>query len=120
MVVLTTAGCARENRHMEGAFAGETSIEKPVRLSALQPGEVEPGSELAPGPFEGNAYEATDVARVPWNIVDAIAALACSELAPAAFGPEVHRHLVNTAKQEWAAFGQVVTDWERRRSFEQL
>jgi len=27
---------------------------------------------------------------------------------------------VNTARQEWAAFGGVVTDWERRRSFEKL
>jgi hypothetical protein len=32
----------------------------------------------------------------------------------------VHYHLVNTAKQEWAAFANVVTDWERRRCFEQF
>ena len=70
--------------------------------------------------FEGNAYEATDVDRVPWNIVDAIRALEESTVAPAAFGPEVHAHLVNTARQEWAAFGQVITDWERRRCFEQF
>ncbi len=76
---------------------------------------------LDPGPvFEGNAYEATEVDRVPWHIVDAIAELEHSTVAPAAFGPEVHAHLVNTAKQEWAAFGQVVTDWERRRCFEQF
>ena len=70
--------------------------------------------------FEGNAYEATDVDRVPWHIVDAINELEASALAVSAFGPEVHAHLVNTAKQEWAAFGQVVTDWERRRCFEQF
>jgi len=74
-----------------------------------------------PGPvFDGNAYEATDVARVPWNIVDAINELEHSEVAAKAFGADVHRHLLNTAKQEWASFGRVVTDWERRRSFEQL
>jgi glutamine synthetase len=74
-----------------------------------------------PGPvFEGNAYEATDVERVPWNIVDAIDALEASDVAAKAFGADVHHHLVNTAKQEWAAFGQVVTDWERRRCFEQF
>ena len=76
---------------------------------------------LDPGPvFEGNAYEAAELPRVPWNIVDAINELEDSQLAKSAFGPEVHYHLVNTAKQEWAAFGQVVTDWERRRCFEQF
>jgi glutamine synthetase len=80
---------------------------------------IEAGAD--PGPvFEGNAYEAPDIERVPWNIVDAINALATSDLAVQAFGADVHHHLVNTAKQEWAAFGQVVTDWERRRCFEQF
>jgi glutamine synthetase len=77
--------------------------------------------QLEPGPvFEGNAYEAENVPRVPWNIVDAIHELEHSEVAAKAFGRDVHYHLVNTAKQEWAAFGQVVTDWERRRCFEQF
>jgi glutamine synthetase len=74
-----------------------------------------------PGPvYEGNAYEATDVARVPHSIVDAIAALETSSVAKDAFGEDVHHHLLNMAKQEWAAFGSVVTDWERRRCFEQF
>ena len=76
--------------------------------------------EAPPARFEGNAYEATEVPRVPWNIVDAIHELERSEVAAKAFGSAVHSHLVNTAKQEWAAFGQVVTDWERRRCFEQF
>ena len=41
-----------------------------------------------------------------------------SELAAKAFGEDVHFHLVNTARQEWAASNRVVTDWELRRSFE--
>ena len=41
-------------------------------------------------------------------------------VADAAFGPAVHAHLVNTAKQEWAAFNRAVTDWERRRNFVQF
>ena len=73
-----------------------------------------------PPEFIGNAYDSTDVPRVPWNIADAIAALEQSELAADAFGAAVHAHLVNTARQEWAAFGRVVTDWERRRCFEQF
>jgi len=78
-------------------------------------------ASVDPGPvFEGNAYEATDVARVPHSIVDAIAALESSTVAKEAFGEDVHDHLLNMAKQEWNAFGSVITDWERRRCFEQF
>jgi glutamine synthetase len=74
-----------------------------------------------PGPAcSGNAYEAREIPRVPSTIVEAIAALEESKVAVEAFGREVHEHLVNTARQEWAAFGGVVTDWERRRCFEQF
>jgi glutamine synthetase len=74
---------------------------------------------IDPGPeFHGNAYVAEDVARVPWNLVEAIDEFERSELAAKAFGDDVHFHLLNTARQEWARFNQVVTDWERRRNFE--
>ena len=43
-----------------------------------------------------------------------------SEVAKAAFGDEVHHHLLNTARQEWLAFNRAVTDWELRRGFERL
>jgi hypothetical protein len=68
--------------------------------------------------LRGNAYEAEGVPRVPSTLVEAIAALEGSELAAKAFGEDVHLHLVNTARQEWAASNRVVTDWELRRSFE--
>ena len=78
-------------------------------------------SKAEPGPaFDGNAYEATDVTRVPHSIVDAIGALETSAVAKDAFGEHVHAHLLNMARQEWLAFGGVVTDWERRRCFEQF
>ena len=80
---------------------------------------VEHGVE-PPECFDGNAYEARDVARVPHSIVDAIAALEQSAAAVDAFGLEVHAHLVNTARQEWLAVGTVVTDGERRRCCEQF
>ena len=70
--------------------------------------------------LEGNAYEAADIPHVPWTLVDAIAEFERSAVADAAFGPSVHAHLVNTAKQEWAAFNRAVTDWERRRNFVQF
>jgi glutamine synthetase len=73
-----------------------------------------------PDMYIGNAYEAKDVERVPWNIVEAINELESSEVAKKAFGDEVHFHLVNTAKQEWARFNQVITDWELQRNFERI
>lgn len=79
---------------------------------------IEHGVEPPPI-FEGNAYVAEDVARVPWNIVEAIEALEGSAVAKEAFGEEVHYHMLNTARQEWALFNQSVTDWERRRNFDQ-
>jgi glutamine synthetase len=79
---------------------------------------IERGLE-PPARFEGNAYSAGDLERIPSNIVDAIDAFAGSQVAGEAFGEAVHAHLLNTARQEWAAFGNVVTDWERRRGFVQ-
>jgi glutamine synthetase len=75
---------------------------------------------LEPPPaFSGNAYADPDLPRVPASIVEAIDAFDASTLAREAFGEEVHRHLLNTARQEWAQFNRAVTDWERRRNFDQ-
>ena len=71
-------------------------------------------------PFSANAYTATDVARVPSTLVEAIEALEASTMAVEAFGEEVHAHLLNTARQEWAAFNRTVTDWELQRNFERI
>lgn len=79
---------------------------------------IEQGLEPPPV-FRGNAYAAESVERVPWHIVEAIEAFDDSALAKEAFGEEVHHHLLNTARQEWASFNRTVTDWERRRNFDQ-
>ena len=54
------------------------------------------------------------------TLVEAIDLFEHSEIAKSAFGDEVHHHILNSAKQEWAAFNRAVTDWELRRNFEQL
>jgi len=74
----------------------------------LEPGEA----------YEGNGYAATDLPRIPWNIVEAIELWEGSEVARAAFGDDVHHHLANMARQEWATFNRTVTDWELRRYWE--
>lgn len=78
-------------------------------------------NELDPGEaFVGNAYESTDVERIPATLVEAIELFEASEVARSAFGPDVHHHLLNTARQEWLAFNRTVTDWELLRGFERL
>ena len=75
---------------------------------------------IDPGPrFDGNGYAAPELPRVPTHLGEAVAALEGSAVAVEAFGADVHAHLCNTARQELAAFQRVVTDWERRRNFDQ-
>jgi glutamine synthetase len=71
-------------------------------------------------PYPRNAYEATDVPRIPSTLVEAIAELRDSAVAAEAFGPDVHHHLLNTAQQEWEASNRHVTDWELARNFERI
>ncbi len=71
-------------------------------------------------PYPTNAYEATDVTRIPSTLIESIEELRGSDVALEAFGPDVHHHLLNTAVQEWEAFNRHVTDWELARNFERI
>jgi len=70
--------------------------------------------------YQGNAYDDETLPRLPRSLEDAIDLLKASDLAREAFGPEVVEFFVHTAELEADAFRRVVTDWERRRYFEQL
>jgi glutamine synthetase len=70
--------------------------------------------------YPANAYQAEDVPRIPTTLVEALGELEKSEVAAEAFGEDVHHHLVNTARQEWAAANRTVTDWELARNFERI
>ncbi|CAB4365082.1 MAG: glutamine synthetase [Actinobacteria bacterium] len=71
-------------------------------------------------PFVGNGYDAPEIPRIPWSIVDAINAWERSDVAREAFGDDVHHHILTMAKAEWQAFNQSVTDWELRRYWERI
>jgi glutamine synthetase len=71
-------------------------------------------------PFVGNGYEAADIPRIPWSIVEAIELWERSEVARECFGDEVHHHILTMEKAEWMAFNQTVTDWELRRYWERI
>ncbi len=79
---------------------------------------IEQGIEPPP-PTVGNAYE-SDVERIPWTFPEAIECFAASDVAREILGDDVHHHLENSARQEWAAANHAVTDWERRRYFAQF
>jgi glutamine synthetase len=80
---------------------------------------VEQGLELGPV-FEGDAYKADGLARLPTSLQQARELFAQSQLARDAFGEDMVAHYVNAADVELAAFGSAVTDWERIRGFERL
>jgi glutamine synthetase len=76
-------------------------------------------NDLEPPPlFEGNAYEAEDLPRVPSTLREAIAEFEGSTMAREAFGDEVVEHYLNYARTEQRLFDEVVTCYERERLFE--
>jgi glutamine synthetase len=108
-------------RRVESRIPGADVNPYLVLAGAIAAGLYGIDHELEPGdPYPVNAYEATDVPRIPSTLVEAIAELRDSAVATEAFGPDVHHHLLNTAEQEWLASNRHVTDWELARNFERI
>jgi glutamine synthetase len=72
-----------------------------------------------PPVFEGDVYAAQELPHVPRTLNEAIAALESSAFARAAFGDAVVDHYLHFFRTEQRKFDAAVTDWERRRYFEQ-
>ena len=73
-----------------------------------------------PPAFEGDVYSAADLPHAPRTLREAIDEFERSEFARAAFGDEVVEHYLHFFKTEQAAYDRAVTDWERKRYFEQI
>jgi glutamine synthetase len=71
-------------------------------------------------PYRGNAYVDPKLQALPTSLKDAADLLERSESARRAFGDEVVKFYVHTARQEVKAFDAAVTDWERVRYFERI
>ena len=71
-------------------------------------------------PSASNAYALAGLPRVPATLDEALALWEKSELAAAAFGPDVVRHYATMARVELDAYRAAVTDWELRRYFERI
>ncbi|MBA2700400.1 MAG: glutamine synthetase [Chloroflexi bacterium] len=78
---------------------------------------IEHGLTLPPE-FKGNGYLATDVARMPRALYEAIAALERSQAAVEVFGQDVIDHYLNAARVEQDTYDSVVHPWERERYLE--
>jgi glutamine synthetase len=70
--------------------------------------------------FAGDVYAAADLPQVPRTLREAIEIFEQSDFAREAFGEDVMEHYVHFFKTEQALFDQSVTDWERKRYFEQI
>jgi glutamine synthetase len=68
--------------------------------------------------FEGDAYAAKELPRVPTSLREAIIRFEESRLAREAFGQEVVAHYLHFLRTEQRKFDAVVTNWERARFFE--
>src|SRR6202034_4135156 len=102
--------------------AGGSDLNPYLALSAMIAAGlhgVEAGLELG-AVFEGDAYKAEGLARLPTSLQQARDLFAESQLARNAFGEDMVAHYVNAADVELAAFGSAVTDWERFPGFERL
>ncbi|WP_439555065.1 glutamine synthetase family protein [Dyadobacter sp.] len=70
--------------------------------------------------FEGDIYAAAHLPRVPYTLAEAVNMFEHSEFAKNAFGSEVVQHYTHFFRTEQRAYDTSVTDWERKRYFEQI
>lgn len=78
-------------------------------------------NRIEPPPiFKGDVYVAADLPQVPRTLRDATAALEKSSFARQVFGDFVIDHYLHFFRTEQALYDNAVTNWERRRYFEQI
>jgi len=73
-----------------------------------------------PEPFIGDIYNAKGLPEVPPTLRDAVDILSKSSFARNAFGDDAIDHYVHFYNKEIESYNGAVTNWERRRYFEQI
>ena len=77
--------------------------------------------KLEPPPiFAGDVYAAQNLPTVPATLPEATAHFASSPFVREALGADVVEHYTHFYQVEQSAYDRAVTDWERRRYFEQI
>jgi glutamine synthetase len=130
----TTISWGYENRTTAVRVIGD--IEKNVRLEMRIPGSdsnpyLAMAASLASGLYGirnkmkldlpavvGNAYEHSELKRIPTNLAEATSAMKNSDLANELFGETFVAHFCNSREWEWRQYSKAVTDWELKRYFE--
>jgi glutamine synthetase len=78
-------------------------------------------NQIEPPPvFEGDLYEADDQPSVPHSLQEATNRFGSSAFVRDSLGPDVVEHYTHFFRTEIAAYDRAVTDWERKRYFEQI
>ncbi len=89
--------------------------------AALASGADGIARRMEPPPvFAGDAYAATSLACVPATLREATERFQASPFVKEALGAGVAEHYAHFFKLEQDAYDAAVTDWERRRYFEQI
>ena len=73
-----------------------------------------------PEMYQGDGYSADHLPTIPTNLAAATDKFADSDFAKQTFGAEVVEHYVHHFRKEQELFNSAVTDWEKRRYFEQI
>lgn len=75
-----------------------------------------------PTVHSGNAWNSADtVETVPTSLHSAVDRFATNRMLAEAFGGDVHRHLLESARKEVESFDSgTVTDWEKKRYYERV
>lgn len=71
-------------------------------------------------PFQGDAYKAESITRVPSSLTESASLFEQSHLTRQALSDEVVNHYYYLAYLEQKAFDSSVTDWERKRYFDRI
>jgi len=73
-----------------------------------------------PEMYQGDGYSADHLPSIPANLNVATTLFENSEFAKSVFGAAVVEHYVHFFRKELEIFDSAVTDWEKRRYFEQI
>ena len=73
-----------------------------------------------PPAFTGDSYASTELPSLPRSLPAALDQFASSDFVRRVLGEEVVEHYAHFYRMEQEAFEAAVTDWERRRYFEQI
>jgi len=110
-----------QSLRIECRIAGADANPYLVFAASLASGLAGVRENLTPPPvFEGNIYEARQLAEVPKTLGAAVDLFANSDMAKKALGEEVVEHYAHFYRQEQAAYDKQVSEWERVRYFERI